>query len=69
MLKKKMMTRFRNSVIHSIVDGHGVLTGWLFTILAGRVRLCYTDLDSDWDYDELNRVEPVMYFITGKPDG
>ena len=64
----RMKKKFQNSVIHSICDGHGNISGWLFATLAGRARLCYNiPVNDEWDYTELNRVEPRCYFLTGKP--
>lgn len=64
MLKK--MKRFQNSVIHYICRSHGIISGWLFARLAGRVRVWYTVDDSEWDYADLNRTHQIP-FNTGKP--
>lgn len=64
----KMRKTFQNSVIHSMTDGRGFLSGIAFMLLAGHVRLCYDiHTDDEWDYAELNRDEPRCYFLTGKP--
>lgn len=63
---REMMTTFRNSVIHSICDGRGFITGWLFVKLTGRVKLCYTVDNSEWDLTDLHRTHQIP-FNTGKP--
>jgi hypothetical protein len=62
----KMMRMFRNSVIHSICDGHGIISGYLFQLLAGRVRVWYTVDNSEWDLTDLHRTDQIP-FNTGKP--
>ena len=64
MLKKMRM--FQNSVIHSICNGDGIISGCLFQLLAGRVKVCYTVDNSEWDLTDLHRTHQIP-FNTGKP--
>jgi hypothetical protein len=68
MLLMRKMRKYQNLVIHSICDGHGIISGWLFATLAGRVRLCYNTATEEWDERELMRDQPQCYFLTGKPE-
>ena len=62
----RMRKKAQNLIIHCICDWNGIISAVLFKLLAGRVHLCYDVLSDERDYDELNRVEPKCYFITGK---
>jgi hypothetical protein len=63
---KTLRKTFQNSVIHSICDGHGIISGYLFLLLAGRVKVWYTVDNSEWDLTDLHR-EHQIPFNTGKP--